>query len=90
MSSLKPGDRYFPRRDQRIAYLVEECGETLAAAGKALRWGLDSSNPELPEGERETNREWLLRELADLRQAIDLLEPILLEDRLPGEGGDDV
>ena len=38
--------------DQKMGYLVEECGEVLAAAGKSLRWGLDSCNPELPEAER--------------------------------------
>lgn len=53
-----------------LAYLVEECGEVLAAAGKSLRWGLDSVNPELPKGEQETNRDWLLRELEDLDGAI--------------------
>ena len=53
-----------------IAHLVEECGEVLAAAGKTQRWGPDSYNPEIPEIERETNREWLLRELDDLEGAI--------------------
>jgi len=42
----------------------------LAAVGKTLRWGLDSYNPELPSHERETNREWIERELKDLRRAI--------------------
>ncbi len=32
--------------EQRLGYLVEECGEVLAAAGKTLRWGQDSNNPE--------------------------------------------
>jgi hypothetical protein len=56
--------------EQRVAYLVEECGEVLAAAGKSLRWGLGSWNPELPEDERETNAAWLLREMRDLDVAI--------------------
>jgi hypothetical protein len=38
--------------------------------GKSIRWGLDSTNPELPEAERETNRDWILRELHDLEAAI--------------------
>jgi len=46
----------------------------MAAVGKTLRWGLESYNPELPEEERETNREWLLRELKDLKQAISIVE----------------
>ena len=53
-----------------LAHLVEECGEVLAAAGKCQRWGMDSVNPELPAEQQETNRDWLLRELADLEGAI--------------------
>ena len=68
-------EKYRPRTtEQRLAYLVEECGEVLAALGKTGRWGLESYNPELPEAERETNREWILRELKDLRRAIDEVE----------------
>ena len=64
---MKP--QYEPTHDtQAVAYLCEECGEVLAAAGKSLRWGLDSVNPELDNP--ETNREWLLRELVDLEGAI--------------------
>lgn len=59
-----------PGFDFALACLVEECGETLAAAGKTQRWGRDSVNPELPPEQRETNRDWLLREMADLEQAI--------------------
>lgn len=53
-----------------VAYLVEECGEVLAAAGKSLRWGFASTNPELPLSQRESNINWLLRELADVETAI--------------------
>jgi hypothetical protein len=60
-----------------MGYLVEECGEVLAATGKSLRWGLDSFNPELPSQERESNRLWLKRELADLNLAISLVEIVL-------------
>lgn len=73
---------YEPRSpEQRLSYLVEECaevfvplsiaiGRVLAAAGKSLRWGYASSNPELPEDQRETNAAWLRRELADLKAAM--------------------
>lgn len=54
---------------EHIGYLVEECGEVLAAAGKTLRWGLHSVNPELAEP-AETNEEWLIRECADLAGAV--------------------
>ena len=55
---------------QALGYLVEEAGEVQAAIGKSIRWGLDSTNPELPPKERETNGRWILRELLDLEGAI--------------------
>lgn len=62
---------YEPKtQEQAIGHLIEECGEVLAAAGKSLRWGLESVNPEIPVSEQETNREWLLREIEDLETAI--------------------
>ena len=66
---MKP--EYEPKdTESRLGYLVEECGEVLSGVGKAQRWGLGSFNPELPEAEAETNREWILRELDDLEAAI--------------------
>ena len=64
---------------QKLGYLIEECGEVLAAAGKTLRWGLESWNPELPEEQQETNRAWLLRELKDLSSAIRYVREMLKE-----------
>lgn len=63
--------------EQRLGYLVEECGEVLAAAGKSLRWGLLSVNPEIPTSEQETNAEWLARELDDLEAAIARVREVL-------------
>ena len=64
-------EQYRPRNLQQVlGYLVEECGETQAAVGKTIRWGLESTNPELPPEEQETNRAWILRELVDLERAI--------------------
>ncbi len=67
-------DEYTPwGEEQTIAYLVEELGEAIAAAGKLLRWGEHSTNPELKPGDEtygETNGEWLLRELVDVEEAI--------------------
>ena len=86
---------YEPRSDtQRLAYLFEECGEVLvplsvqigkvlAAGGKTLRWGLQSSNPEVPPEERETNAAWLFREVEDLQAAIDRAMPMLVEAAAP-------
>lgn len=63
--------------NKRLAHLIEECGEVLAAAGKTQRWGRDSYSPELHPSQRETNIMWLRRELADLKQAIARLEETL-------------
>lgn len=58
----------------RLGYLVEECGEVLAAAGKTLRWGPQSVNPTIPIPDQEPNIDWLRREFADLKHAIALIE----------------
>jgi NTP pyrophosphatase (non-canonical NTP hydrolase) len=69
---------YRPRTmTEKLGYLVEECGEVLAAAGKTQRWGLDSANPEIKNG--ETNARWLLRELDDLEIAISIAKRALAE-----------
>lgn len=60
--------------DKRLSHFIEECGEALAAAGKTQRWGVWSTNPLLPPAEREANLTWLIRELTDVRQAMDRLE----------------
>lgn len=76
---MKP--EYIPTTPvDKLGYLVEECGEVLAAAGKTLRFGFDSCNPELPPEDRETNAVWLTRELHDLKRAIVLIEELLETD----------
>lgn len=70
---MKP--EYMPKTfEQKMGYLVEECGEVLSAVGKTQRWGLDSVNPELPEEKQERNRDWLTRELKDLKRAIKFIK----------------
>ena len=72
-TTMKP--RYRPKTtEQKLGYLVEECGEVMAAVGKTIRWGLESYNPELKPADRETNREWILRELHDLERAVDMVK----------------
>lgn len=67
--------RFLPEGfDKKLSHLIEECGEVLAASGKVQRWGLQSVNPLLPPEQQETNRDWLRRELTDLKQAIHRLE----------------
>ena len=60
-----------------VGKTIEELGELQAALGKTLRWGWLSVNPELPQGERETNLDWVRREIADVRGALDNLEKTL-------------
>lgn len=63
-----------PGLDFAVGKTIEEAGELQAALGKTLRWGWASYNPELPVEKRETNRDWVRREIADLRGALDSLE----------------
>lgn len=81
---MKP--KYEPKTvAQTLGYLIEECGEVLAATGKTIRWGVDSANPDIRLDHRESNRDWILRELKDLegavmraREALDVPMPDLL------------
>lgn len=84
MVSGGPSERYKPQSlEQALGYLAEECGETMAALGKSIRWGLDAVNPELPPEEQETNQEWLVREMADLHAAIGIVHEHLRIRALP-------
>lgn len=65
---LRPGVKF------AVGRAIEECGELQAALGKSLRWGWFSVNPELPPKQQETNIDWVRREMADVRQALDNLE----------------
>lgn len=61
-STAREGPQYEPKTfEQTLGYLIEEAGEVLPAAGKTLRWGHESVNPELPPEEQETNAAWLKR-----------------------------
>lgn len=52
-----------PAQAERLAMLIEECGEVIQVAGKILRHGYDNYHPDRP---HITNRELLQRELTDL------------------------
>jgi NTP pyrophosphatase (non-canonical NTP hydrolase) len=70
---------YMPKTiEQKLGYVAEECGEVLAAVGKTIRWGVDSVDPTVPEAMQETNGDWILRELNDLKMAMFILEQELL------------
>lgn len=57
-----------------VGKTVEELGELQAALGKTIRFGWNNFNPEVPFEQRETNRAWVLREMADVRGALDNLQ----------------
>ncbi len=59
----------FVNRGNALGKFIEECGEALAAAGKTVRFGWGGYNP-LPGASRESNENWLRREIADLEEAI--------------------
>lgn len=69
-------DRRFlrPGIDFALAHASQEAGELVAAIGKTQCFGLLSVNPLLPPDQQETNAAWVLREMADLRGALDRLE----------------
>lgn len=52
--------------DQAVAWLVEECGEVVQAAGKAYRFGLHATHPDTG----VSNHQKLKEEIADLERAI--------------------
>ena len=69
------GPKYMrPGLDFARGKAIEELGELQAALGKTLRWGWQSTNPELPPVQQETNASWVRREMADVRGALDNLE----------------
>lgn len=66
-----------------LGHVIEECGEVCQAAGKLLRWGPQSYDPMIRFGLRETNIDWLTRELTGLKEAIVNLERVIDEGRVP-------
>lgn len=58
-----------PAEDERLALLLEELGESIQAIGKIQRHGYQSCHPD----GGPTNREYLERELGDVRCALRML-----------------
>lgn len=58
-----------PAEDERLALLLEECGETIQIIGKILRHGYSSCHPE----GKLSNRDLLMKELGDVQAAIQLM-----------------
>ncbi len=81
--------KYLPKTTGgQVARLAEEAAEVATACNKTLRiameWdpddfeaALEGGNPELPPEKRETNRDWILREIKDLEHAIKVVKKAL-------------
>ena len=61
-----------PAQAERLAILMEECGEVVQIIGKILRHGYDSCSPF--GHNMETNRQALIRELFDVKAAAMLID----------------
>lgn len=73
-----------PAQTERLAILMEECGEVIHIVGKILRHGFESGSPY--GHNTETNRQALVRELFDIKASA-----LLLSVDLPELGlGDEV
>lgn len=64
-------NRLTPAEDERLAFLMEECGEAIQVIGKIMRHGFDSRDPTVAAS--PTNRRMLEKELGDIQTAILLL-----------------
>ena len=60
-----------PAEAERLALLLEECGEVVQIVGKILRHGYLSHHPDDPY--RTPNRRLLEKEVGDVRAAISLM-----------------
>lgn len=58
-----------PGEAERLALLIEECGETIQAATKVLRHGYESCYP----GTETTNRMMLEKEIGHVGNAIEMM-----------------
>ena len=66
---VTPFNGLTPAEAERLALLMEECGEVVQIIGKVLRHGYESRHPD----GGPTNREMLEREIGDVRAAWRLL-----------------
>ena len=74
--------------EQAMAHLAEELSEACTAACKSLRFGFDAYNPELPPDERETNIEWLDREMQNVKRAWAALNEFLATEGKTDDNGE--
>lgn len=62
-----------PAEVERLAIMIEECGEVVQACTKILRHGYEDYNPDKKPDERESNRFALARELGDVSAIAQLM-----------------
>ena len=60
-----------PAEAERLALLMEECGEVVQIVGKIFRHGAHSHHPDKPDG--PSNIEHLMKEIGDVFHAVDRL-----------------
>lgn len=70
---MRPFNSLSPAEAERLALLIEECGEVITAATKILRHGYESFNPLEPGRGRLSNREALEKEIGHVDHAIHLM-----------------
>ena len=58
---------------ERLAILMEECGEVIQIIGKILRHGYSSSDPNIIKPYQITNRDLLTHEVADILAITELM-----------------
>jgi hypothetical protein len=68
-------------QEHLLACLAEECAEIQQHVGKALRFGIDDTDPTIPDA--ATERELIVAELSDLYAVVELLTDRLI---LPSSG----
>ena len=70
-NELRPGEH------ERLAMLIEECGEVIQAAGKVLRHGYLSWHPDAKAPDEDhsppNNRDDLMREITDLLAVVHIM-----------------
>lgn len=67
--------------DMCLGHLVEECGEVINVAGKTIRWGTHSRNPDVAGS--KPNWQLLLDEMSDLKTAIARMEQVIMSEFVP-------
>lgn len=68
---MKHFNELTPAEAERLAYLIEECGEVIQACTKILRHGYKSRNPSSEDS--ANNQDMLEMEIADIKKALRLM-----------------